>query len=85
MEAVKKTIAKTNGSKTTTMAILYLLYEGFKLWQPQIITDSVDKMIILTINSSLIGGILHKVWRNYSTKAYNYIKTKLHSLKRDKL
>ena len=81
----KKGVEKTNGKKTTSTVALLLLYEAFKLWKPDLINDSTDKIAMLTINSGLIVSLLHKAWRSYGIKAYNHIKNKLKSLRSDEL
>ena len=81
MEKIKKIVKSTTGKKTTTSVVLLLLYEAFKIWKPDVLNASTDKVIMLTINSGLVVGLLHKVWRTYTPKIYKYIKAKIKSLK----
>lgn len=82
MEAIKKTIKATNGKKTVTATVLYLLFEAFKLWKPDLLSENAEHLIILSINSGMVASLGHKIWRN-KKKIYEYIKKKLKSLKSD--
>jgi hypothetical protein len=79
---MKTIIKKTNGKKTVTATVLYLLFEAFKLWKPNLIDDNVERIIMLTINSGMVSGLAHKLWKNRS-EMREYIKKKFKSLKRD--
>ena len=81
MEKIKETIQKTNGKKTTTAVVLYLLVEALKLWKPDLMGQNAEHLVMLTINSGLIGGLVHKIIRNRK-QISKYIVDKLKSLKR---
>ena len=60
---MKKLIEKTNGKKTTSTAIAYIIFQLIKLTYPEFVSgkeDLIEYGLVLLFST----GILHKAWKN---------------------
>ena len=64
MNTVQKTWKRTEGYKTKSGAILYLLFQLFKTLFPDVLNNTGEDVIKYAIDLIILTGGLDWVWRN---------------------
>ena len=61
---MKEVIKKTNGKKTESLGILFMMFQGFLEFYPDLLQPRTESVITWAIGSGIIPTLIHRYWRN---------------------